>query len=83
MNPVSIGNQILKLELKYGVADWGTQANFGWQKFFVPQSQALCIADLTNLVADMQSVCFFWPGYDTSNDISGTGQPKWYSFSVS
>ncbi|KAH6666945.1 hypothetical protein B0J14DRAFT_642825 [Halenospora varia] len=74
---------LLNLDVKYGVADWNTQALYGWQKFYVPQSQALCKADLTNLVSDMKTTCFFWQGYDTSNDITGTGMPKWYSFSVS
>ncbi|KAH8654146.1 hypothetical protein BGZ60DRAFT_435972 [Tricladium varicosporioides] len=73
---------LLNLDLKYGVADWGTQSIYKWQKFYVPQTQALCKADLTNLVSDMKT-CFFWQGYDTSKDITGTGMPKWYSFSVS
>ena len=84
LGPINVGSgQVVTLQFSYGVNDWQTQLDFGWQPYYEPQSQALCIADLTNLVNEMNNVCLYTTGYDTSLDITGTGQPKWYTFSAS
>jgi hypothetical protein len=83
------------LNFEYGVDDWGFTAYAGWQPYYVPQSQALCIADLQTLINEMVNdmVCLGTSGYDTSGvingqtsfgvqDIYGTLQPKWYTFSA-
>lgn len=81
LGPINVGGgQIVKLTFKYGVNDWNLQNNLGWQPYYVPQGQALCIADLNTLITEMDSSCAFYTGYDTSGDTSGTGQPKWYTF---
>jgi hypothetical protein len=84
------------LDFTYGVEDWSLGALYGWQPFYEPQGQAICIADLTVLINEMvnDNVCLFATGYDTSGvingdtaggvqDPTGTGQPKWYTFSAS
>ena len=70
----------MTLTFTYGVNDWNLQKSLGWQPYYVPQSQTLCIADLNTLVVEMDNSCAFDTGYDTSQDTSGTGQPKWYTF---
>ena len=83
------------LNFEYGVDDWGFTAYWGWQPYYEPQSQALCIADLQILINEMvnDNVCLYTSGYDTSGvingqtsfgvqDIYGTLQPKWYTFSA-
>jgi hypothetical protein len=94
LGPIHVGPGLnVNLEFTYGVEDWGLSAAYGWQPFYEPQSQALCIADLTVLINEMvnDNVCLFATGYDTSGVIngvggvenpSGTGQPKWYTFSA-
>ena len=70
----------MTLTFTYGVNDWDLQSTLGWQPYYVPQSQTLCIADLNTLIGEMDNSCAFDTGYDTSQDTSGTGQPKWYTF---
>jgi hypothetical protein len=93
---IYVGNGItVALNFEYGVDDWGFTANYGWQTFYEPQSQALCIADLETLINEMvnDNVCLGTSGYDTSgvingntaggiSDYLGTLQPKWYTFSA-
>jgi hypothetical protein len=79
---------IVALNFQYGVADWELTANWGWQPYYEPQSQALCIADLQTLINEMVNSgdCLYTSGYDTSgfdtNVLTGTLQPKWYTFSA-
>jgi hypothetical protein len=49
----------------------------------VPQSQSICIADFTTLINEMDTDCLYDTGFDTSQDITGLGQPKWYTFAAS
>jgi hypothetical protein len=85
----------VSLSFAYGVDDWSFTANYGWQPYYEPQSQALCIADLQTLINEMvnANVCLGTSGYDTSGvingntaggvqDFLGTLQPKWYTFSA-
>lgn len=84
LGPLYVGNgQVINFDFKYGVNDWGLQAAYDWQTYYVPQSQELCIADLKTLIQDMHNSCLFGTGYDTSQDLSGSGQPKWYTFMAS
>jgi hypothetical protein len=84
LGPINVGGgQIVTLQFSYGVNDWDFQAAYGWQPYYEPQSQALCVANHTNLINEMNNVCFYLTGYDTSQDVTGTGQPKWYTFSAS
>jgi hypothetical protein len=79
---------IVALNFEYGIDDWGFTAQYGWQPYYEPQSQALCIADLQTLINEMVNSgdCLYTGGYDTSGvDVgvgSGTFQPKWYTFSA-
>jgi hypothetical protein len=83
------------LNFEYGVDDWGFTEYYGWQPYYEPQSQALCIADLQTLINEMENdnVCLDTSGYDTSGVVNtnpsagttnplGTLQPKWYTFSA-
>jgi len=84
LGPINVGGgQIVTLSFTYGVNDWDLQADYGWEPYYVPQSQALCIADLNTLIVEMDNVCAYDTGYDTSQDLTGTGQPKWYTFIAS
>ena len=80
------------VEFTYGVEDWDLSTLAGWQTFYVPQSQSICIADLTTLISEMNTECLYLTGYDTSGaewtagppfDLTGTLQPKWYTFLAS
>jgi hypothetical protein len=91
---IYVGNGLtVSLSFIYGVEDWSLPANDGWQPYYEPQSQSLCIADLKVLINEMvnDNFCLDTSGYDTSGvlngqnslgvqDPTGTGQPKWYTF---
>lgn len=85
----------VSLTFEYGVEDWGLDSAYGWQPYYEPQSQSICIADLQVLISEMvnDNYCLGTSGYDTSGlingntaggvqDATGTGQPKWYTFSA-